>query len=158
MIELNGRFYDISIKNIGKMLMKDIDELVHENVEEVDYEVLEEANEAIEDGDEKALLNTDLWEMHVNVAVIEENEIIENALVEAGYKVNRSSHGVSLYATNDQNEEVRISDHKRPPIMEGLVPVQEHEAGFIIESEVNSNELITLGFNKLESGKTLYLA
>ncbi|MDC3414256.1 hypothetical protein [Terrihalobacillus insolitus] len=159
MIELNGRTYDIEVKAIQKMLKSDLDELVHDLNEEVDYDVLDEAVEAIEVGDEQALVDTDLWEMDVNPVIIEKNEIVENVLVEAGYKVTRSNHGVSLYAINDNNEEVRISDHKRPPIMQGNVPVQEHEEGFIVEGiNVNSNDLIALGFSKLETGKKLYLA
>ena len=96
--------------------------------------------------------------MNISVELIENSEIVENALIEAGYQVTRSNHGVSLYAVNDNGEEIRISDHKRPPIIQGNVPIHEHEEGFIIDGiEVNSDSLIKFGFSRLPENKILHL-
>jgi len=156
MILINNMLFDINHNK--ESLKKAIADLAYVNPEYVMEDILDEAYQAIDSGDEIALDNVDLWEMDIVPTIVNEEELIQSALESVGYQVTKSNHGVSLYAVNDDGKEVRISDHKRPSIVEGNVAIYEHDEGFITPTiKVPSDKLINLGFSKLARNKTLYL-
>lgn len=160
MIKLNNWIYDLEQVYDRKLLKGDINDLAYES--EIDHEVIIEivdvAEEAIDKQDERALLDSDLWELNITIEQIDIDELVTTALRSAGYKVEESNVSNSLYAINDNGEELRISDHERPAVVEGNVAVGEHEQGLVFKSiEVPTNTLIRAGFANLEKNKTLYL-
>jgi alkyl sulfatase BDS1-like metallo-beta-lactamase superfamily hydrolase len=158
MIKLNNWIYDLEQKYERKLLKEALDQLAYEVDHEDTEVILNRAAESIDNQDEDALLDTDLWELDITLQLIEKSELVANTLENAGYQVEVSNVSNSLYAINDEGREVRISDHKRPAIVEGGIAIHEHEEGLIIDKvEVNSNVLAKVGFRKLEGNKVLYL-
>ncbi|MDW0113747.1 hypothetical protein QT711_11165 [Sporosarcina saromensis] len=161
MIKLNEWIYDLTASEYERKLLKEsIDKLAYDNNPEYEEleELLEEVKSAIDAQDEEALLKSDLWEVDVNLEKVNEKELVVNTLRAAGYQVEESNVSSSLYAINDNGDEIRIADHKRPAIVEGNFAIHEHEEGLVIDSiEVMSDVLIANGFGKLDKGVTLYL-
>lgn len=157
MIRINNLILDLNISGHRKLLHEAVEE--HANLEREDaFDILDEIHEAISNQDEEKVMDTEYYELDLDMDVVEEDDILEQALKNAGYKVEKSNISSSIYAINDEGKEVRISDHERPAIVQGNVAVYEHEKGFIVKGiEVSSNALIRLGFSKLEKNKTFYL-
>lgn len=160
MIKLNDFIYSLETKYERNLLKEAISEIAWSSCqeEEIICELTEEAEKAIDNQDEVSLSNVDLWEVDVNIHIVNESEFVLNALKSVGYQVESSNISNSLYAINDEGKEIRISDHKRPAIVQDGVAIHEHEEGLIIKGiELNSNILISEGFSKLNPNQTIYL-
>lgn len=168
MILFQNEMFDLTLRGHRKSLYEVLEEHLYNETdgfvfedeeEEQDFQnEYEEFKQLIHNQNEKELANTLLLCEYVNFEYVTEEVTLENTLVNAGYKVNKSAVSRSLYATNDNGEEIRISDHVRPTIVEGEVAIYEHEEGIIVtDNTINSNVLIKAGFSKLESNKDLIL-
>lgn len=165
MIKYNDFIYDIKQKFDREQFFEDVEiEFVGDCSpfeDEEGFELEERFFSAVHKGDEETVLDMAdrLKEADVYLEHVRESDFVVNVLKEKGYKVESSSFSASIYAKNDNNEEVRISDHKRPPVIDGEIAYDhEYENEIIVDGiEVYSNTLIKHGFSKLEKNKTLYL-
>lgn len=156
MIKLNNELYDLTMRQTRALLHQKLDRLVYdsEDITEEMEEELAEAHELISAQDEKALDNFMIgYDIYLESAP--ENTQLEEALKEAGYKVQGSNVSRSLYVINDEGEEVRIADHKRPsaPTVGGNDVEHQYENELIVEdNKVNSEELSKFSI-ELEEGE-----
>lgn len=119
MIEFQNEVYDLKMAGLRKMLHTELDEafgIAFDGVEidEDAEEELQEAHDLISDQNEDGLDGFIVGLTDIQFEKIAENKMLEEALKEAGYQVESSNVSRSLYVINDENQEVRIADHKRP--------------------------------------------
>ncbi|MCD2208552.1 hypothetical protein [Listeria booriae] len=90
---------------------------------------------------------------------VKENEMLVVALCEAGYKVEESNASRSIYVINDNGQEIRISDHKRPAFQTIGGSYSDHDyTEVIVEDNTISNNLLrSNGIIRLEQ-ESYYLA
>jgi len=156
MIKFNNELYELDIRQIRRLLHEALDEAVYESdeVTEEMEEELQEAHGMISNEDEEGLdgfmIGYDIY-----LEKVEETAQLEEALKEAGYEVQSSNVSRSLYVINDEDEEVRIADHKRPaaPTVGGNYVEHEYENEIFVEdNKITAQELSCYGI-ELEEGE-----
>ena len=157
MIEFNGNIYILDNSFERKMLHQDLESAFAELYEpsEEAYEELQKAHDLISAQDVEGLVSHDIdLELFFNEA--KQNDLLAEALKEAGYKVEQSGGSLSHYVINDNSQEVRISDHKRPAFQtQGAVDCTEHvyENELIVDGNtVTATQLSDFGI-ELEEGR-----
>lgn len=157
MIEFNGNVYNLENSAGRKFLHEDLDtefQTVYEEPTEEAEEELQEAHTLISAQNAQGLSDM-LVGFDIGFGLIKPENMIVEALKEAGYKVELSNVSRSFYAINDNGEEVRISDHKRPAYqVEGAVGYVDHEYSnelIVDDNKVTKTQLVKKGFNRLES-------
>lgn len=156
MIKLNNELYDLTMRQTRDLLHQELDRLVYdsEDITEEMEEELAEAHELISAQDEKSLDNFMIgYDIYLESA--SENTQLEEALKESGYEVQASNVSRSLYVINDEGEEVRIADHKRPsaPTVGGNYVEHQYDNELIVEeNKVSSEQLNRFSIN-LEEGE-----
>lgn len=152
-IRFENEVYNLELAGHRKSLHQAIEEYV--NGLEITDEVLEElelAHNLISNKDVKGLVDEYFAYSNLVFLEVEENELLEEALKNAGYEVDSSRVSKSIYAVNDEGIEVRISDHKRPAIIEnGMYIGEHHYEKEIITTDniVYLRQLKEAGFSKL---------
>ena len=151
MIKVNNELYDLSIAGLRKMLHEEIDTLFWnqegEYITEEMEEELQEAHDMIsaqdEDGLDGFIIDGADMDGSIYFEKVSEDTYLEEALTGAGYKVEKSNASRSLYVINDEGNEVRIADHKRPAYeVNGLYTDHEYASELIVEGNaVTASEL-----------------
>lgn len=152
MIKLNNELYDLSIAGLRKALHEEIDNLFWnqegEYITEEMEEELQEAHDMIsaqdEDGLDGFIIDGVDMDGNIHFEKVSEDAYLEEALKEAGYEVQASNVSRSLYVMNDNGEEVRIADHKRPaaPTVGGNYVDHQYDNELIVEdNKVTAEEL-----------------
>lgn len=80
---------------------------------------------------------------------------LKELLLSNGYEVNTSNVSLSLYVTNDNNEQVRIADHKRPAFTTNGLDYQDHEYKYQLinkEGAFTKKDLENVGIKIKEDG------
>lgn len=152
-IRFENEVYNLELNGHRRLLHEAIEEYV--NGLEITDEILEElelAHELISNKDVKGLIDGFFVYSELVFLEVEENELLEEALKEAGYEVQTSRVSRSIYAINDEGIEVRISDHKRPAVEQnGIYMDHEYEKEIIVNNNiVYLNQLKANGFSKLD--------
>lgn len=152
--------YDLENRGLRKLLHQAIEDYVEgrEFTDEM-LDELEVIHGLISAKDYKGLI--DGYFEHTEIAFLEvdDNYILERALRNAGYKVQTSRVSRSIYAINDEGIEVRISDHKRPAIIENGMYIGEHhyEKEIITKDNiVYLRQLKEAGFSKLNRSEYIF--
>lgn len=135
-------------------------ELFINDYEEEEAELMsncDKAHKAISSQDAKALKTIDLEGVvdYHSFTVVEKS--LEEILKEEGFKVEHSLASDSLYITVN-SQQVRISDHKRPAVIDGFSAIEhEYEGGELISKTgtFTKNELASVGI-ELNSNETIY--
>ncbi|WP_277630355.1 hypothetical protein [Atopococcus tabaci] len=135
MIEFNNEIYELEYSGMRKALHQAVEEAFNELYEptDEDYEALEEAHRLISAQDVQGLINHDIA-TEIFFYQAKETDYLAEALIEAGYKVEKSNASRSLYVMNDNGQEVRIADHRRPaaPTVGGNYQDWEYEKEVIV--------------------------
>lgn len=152
-IRFENEVYNLELRGHRRLLHEAIEGYVDEL--EMADEVLEElelAHELISNKDIKGLVDEFFAYSELVFLEVEENEILEEALKNAGYEVQTSRVSKSIYAINDEGVEVRISDHKRPAVEQnGIWMDHEYEKEIIVNNNIVClNQLKENGFSKLD--------
>mgnify|MGYP001409750122 FL=1 len=152
-IRFENEVYNLELSGHRRLLHEAIEDYVDEL--EMTDEVLEElelAHRLISNKDVKGLVDGCFVYSELVFLEVEENEILEEALRNAGYEVQTSRVSRSIYAINDEGIEVRISDHKRPAVEQnGIWMDHEYEKEIIVNNNiVYLNQLKENGFSKLD--------
>lgn len=158
MIKLNNEVYDLTMRQTRRLLHEELDSLVYdsEDVTEEMEDELKTAHELVSNENEKEL-DEFMIGYDIYLEAVSENAQLEEALKEAGYTVDKSNVSRSLYVTNDNDEEVRIADHKRPAAatVGGNYVEHEYENEVIaVNNVVASQQLKSVGI-QLEEGEYL---
>lgn len=157
-IKFENEVYDLESRHERYLLHQ----ATYEYTEELEWtdeleEELEEINKLISNQDYANLINRYFFESDIIFLEIEEDGLLEEALVSAGYKVESSNVSRSLYVINDDGEEVRISDHKRPAVEQnGIYTEHEYDKELIVKDNiVFGRQLRRNGFSKLDKDEYL---
>lgn len=158
MIEFKNEVYDLEMSFERKMLHEALDEAVIEYYDglEMDEDAEAEqadAHELISAQDEDGLNNFMIGFSDVIFTKVTDSDMLEGALKEAGYKVEKSHMSRSHYVINNEGKEVRISDHKRPAVADASGIYHEHayELELIIdEKTITSAQLSAYGIDLSE--------
>ena len=157
-IRFENEVYDLELAGHRKHLHQAVEEFVEDEdwTDEL-MEELDEIHELISNQDLHGLVNGYFKYSDIIFMAVEENEMLKDALESAGYKVESSRVSRSLYAINDNGEEVRISNHKRPAVEQnGIWSEVKYEKEIIVEDNIVSlNALKENGFSKMD--KTEYI-
>ncbi|WP_239255455.1 hypothetical protein [Listeria ilorinensis] len=161
MIAETNEVRDLELAGMRYLLHSFVNEWVYANIEGCyidDYE--EEINEIhalISAKDVEGLLKCSLDSFGQTLSFVEPLTLTLDALEAAGYEVEESQASRSIYAINDKGEEVRISDHKRPPYYDGLYTHEYAHEIIVKDNAVYSNRLIAAGLSNLEADKKYIL-
>ena len=152
--------YDLESRGFRKLLHQAVEEYV-EGREFTDdlLDELELIHELISAKDYNGLLDGYFEHTGIVFMEVDDNYILERALMNAGYKVKTSKVSRSIYAINDKGIEVRISDHKRPAIVVNGAYVGEHhyEKEIIVKGNtIYSKQLKEAGFSKLNRPEYIF--
>lgn len=155
-IIFDNEVYDLSIKGLRKLLHREVSEFAAE-LYEADYDELEEIYNLIENEDALGLIDGFFLGGEISFYAVESNDMLITALHEAGYVAERSNISRSIYAINDNGQEVRIADHKRPAIEQnGIYTDHEYENEIIVKGNViYMTDLQRYGFTKLNKASYL---
>lgn len=160
LIRFENEVYDLSINGLRKLLHdaveSHIDELELEYSDFI-FEEIDQIHELISSQDINSLID-DFWlDGDIYFSEVEQTDLLVEALIAAGYKVEKSNVSRSIYAINDNGEEVRISDHKRPAIEQnGIWSDIEYENEIIVSDNiVYLRQLHVNGFFKLNKNEYL---
>ena len=153
-IIFENEVYDLSLKGHRKLLHRAIEDYIDKlDIEVVEYlDELEEVHSLISSQDAKRLVNGFFMDGELCFFSVEEENLLVNALNKYGYHFEKSNASRSIYAINDNGQEVRISDHKRPPIVQNGIYITDHyyEHEIIIDGNiVPGRQLKEKGFSKL---------
>src|SRR5690625_468110 len=152
-IRFENEVYNLELIGHRRILHEATEDYVDElaMTDEV-LEELELAHRLISNKDMKGLVDGCFAYSELVFLEVEENEILEEALRNAGYEVQTSRVSRSIYAINDEGIEVRISDHKRPAVEQnGIWMDHEYEKEIIVNNNiVYLNQLKENGFSKLD--------
>lgn len=152
--------YDLENRGLRKLLHQAIEEYVEgrEFTDEM-IEELELIHELISAKDFNGLIDGYFEHTGIVFMEVDDNYILERALINAGYKVETSKVSRSIYAINDEGSEVRISDHKRPAIVNNGMYIGEHEYEKEIIVKGNTiylRQLKAAGFSKLNRPEYIF--
>lgn len=157
MIEFNNEVYDLEMSFSRKCLHEDLDNAfydLYEPTEEMEAE-LQQAHDLISAQDAKGLDSITIGMSDIRLNLVKQENMIVEVLKEANYQVEESNVSRSIYAINDNGEEVRISDHKRPAYqVEGAVGYTDHQYDnelIVDDNKVTKAQLIAAGFSRLGS-------
>ena len=163
MIKLNNELYDLSIAGLRKALHEEINTLFWdqegEYITEEMEEELREAHDMIsaqdEDGLDGFIIDGVDMDGNIHFEKVSEDAYLEEALKEAGYGVEKSNVSRSLYVINDEGEEVRIADHKRPsaPTVGGNYVEHQYDNELIVENNQVTAEELSRYSIELEKGE-----
>lgn len=157
-IRFENEVYNLELAGHRRLLHQAIDEYVEDTewTEELLAE-MDTIHQLISNKDYEGLIDGYFEYTDCHFMAVEENELLEDALQSAGYKVESSNVSRSLYAVNDDGVEVRISNHKRPAVEQnGIWMEHEYEKEIIVENNIVSlNTLKNNGFSKMD--KTEYI-
>lgn len=152
--------YDLENRGLRKLLHQAVEE--HVEGREFTDEMLDELeliHELISAKDYNGLIDGYFEHTGIIFLEVDDNDILERALLNAGYEVQTSRVSRSIYAINDEGIEVRISDHKRPAIVANGAYVGEHH----YEKEIIVNDNIVYlkplkeaGFSKLDRPEYIF--
>jgi maltoporin len=155
MIKFNGKLYDLEQSFERKMLHEDLDQEFYETYEEPTEEAeedLQEAHQLISAQDLNSL-DKKFVGFDIQFELIEDKNMIVEALKAANYHVEESNVSRSIYAINDDGNEVRVSDHKRPSFQaNGAVGYIDHQYDnelIVSDNKVTKSDLIKFGFSRL---------
>lgn len=142
--DLNSR---VDRRLLHEMIDEYADELIDGDYDRIDdiEEEKERVHELIRSQDAKALYDELLEFFGFNLI----ENTLQEALINAGYIVEKSKASASLYVKVD-GKEIRISDHKRPAYDSGGGIYEEHDyAGEIIteDNRVTKRQLEEVGIN-----------
>lgn len=162
LIRLENEVYDLEISGHRYLLHQKINEIADDfeaDFYDEYYEDIARVHELISSKDKSSLINGFWANGEIIFFDVEEGELLENALAAAGYEVRKSNVSKSIYAINDENIEVRISDHKRPAYEHnGSWFEHEYDSEIIAKNNtVNGKQLISAGFGKLDKNKEYLL-
>src|SRR5690606_26159408 len=117
-VKFGNEVYDLELSGHRKLLHDAVNEVVSEldELSDEDYEELEEIHALISNQDVNGLVDGFFLNGDIYFEKVVCNDLLEVALKEAGYSVEKSNVSRSIYAINDRGVEVRISDHKRPAV------------------------------------------
>lgn len=152
--------YDLENRGFRKLLHQAIEEYVEDR--EFTNEIIEELeliHELISAKDFNGLIDGYFEHTGIVFMEVDDNYILERALINAGYKVETSKVSRSIYAINDEGSEVRISDHKRPAIVNNGMYIGEHEYEKEIIVKGNTiylRQLKAAGFSKLNRPEYIF--
>ena len=132
MIEFKNEVYDLEMSFERKLLHEALDEAVNEYYDgiEMDDDAEEEyqaAHDMISAKDESGLDGFLIGMSDISFSKVSKDELLKEALELAGYKVEKSHMSSSHYFINDEGREVRVSDHKRPPVADASGIYHDHE-------------------------------
>lgn len=118
MIKFKNEGYDLNCNVSRKFLHEAIDEMAMEiDFEMVDmdefYDWVEQAHDLVSTQDEKGLDRLIDPTDEGNYFILIEAQNLMDALDNIGYDYNVSTSTKSMYIINDDEDEVRISDHKK---------------------------------------------
>ena len=152
--------YDLENRGLRKLLHQAVEEYVEgrEFTDEM-LDELELIHELISAKDYHGLIDGYFEHTGIVFMEVDDNYILERALINAGYKVETSKVSRSIYAINDEGIEVRISDHKRPAIVINGAYVGEHhyEKEIITKDNiVYLRQLKEAGFSKLNRPEYIF--
>ena len=152
--------YDLENRGLRKLLHQAIEDYVEgsEFTDEM-IEELELIHNLISTKDYNGLIDGYFEHTGIVFLEVDDNYILERALINAGYKVETSKVSRSIYAINDEGIEVRISDHKRPAIVINGAYVGEHhyEKEIITKDNiVYLRQLKEAGFSKLNRPEYIF--
>ena len=152
--------YDLENRGFRKLLHQAIEEYVEgrEFTDEM-LDELEFIHELISTKDFNGLIDGYFEHTGITFCEVDDNYILERALKNAGYEVQTSRVSRSIYAINDEGIEVRISDHKRPAIIENGMYIGEHhyEKEIIVKSDtIYLRQLKEAGFSKLDRPEYIF--
>ncbi|RKJ62830.1 hypothetical protein D7X33_26225 [Butyricicoccus sp. 1XD8-22] len=161
-IRFNNEVYDLTINGLRKLLHDDVNSIFNEIDEPTDsqYNELELIHEYISSKDIEALTSDGFFEVEMFFELVHENDLLIEALKINGYSVESSNVSRSVYAINDKGIEVRISDHKRPAIVQNGMYIGEHDYSIeliVDDNIVNGERLVSNGFNKMDIEKDYIL-
>src|SRR5690625_1246345 len=149
-ILFKNEVYDLELAGMRKSLHQSIENIDVEITDEVLNE-LEQIHSLISGKDVVGLIDGYFEHTEHLFLLVEEDDLLEDALRIAGYTVDTSKASKSLYAINDDGVEVRISNHKRPAVEQnGIWVNHEYEKEIIVdENIVYLNQLKEHGFSRL---------
>lgn len=159
-IRFENEVYDLTLKGHRKLLHKAVEEYFYSlDIDYIDYmDDLDEVQSLISSQDVNGLVDGFFVDGELNFFEVEQDELLADALEQAGYSFEKSNISRSIYAINDNGQEVRISDHKRPAIVQNGAYVGDHhyELEIIIKDNiVNGHQLRMNGFSKLTKNEYL---
>lgn len=158
-IRFGNTAYNLDRSGFRKLLHDAVDEAAYDlELDDDMLEELEQVHALISSKNVDALLDGFFLNGHILFYPVEHDDFLKNALEEAGYKVTQSFASFSLYVINDDGEEVRISNHKRPAYErnDGLYDEHEYENEIIIKDNiVKIHDLKANGITKLTKDEYL---
>lgn len=160
-IRLENEVYDLEIPYLRKLLHEHVENVFDKVVfepEDEDYNDLEKIHELISAQDVNGLLKGFFCNGNIHFTTVREDEMLLNALKEAGYQVEKSNISRSLYAINDDGIEVRIADHKRPAVEQnGIWQEWEYDKEIIVKNNIIYGiRLQEVGFSKLPNKEFIF--
>ncbi|MDT0112497.1 hypothetical protein QJV45_18675 [Listeria booriae] len=154
-IEFKKEVYDLTLPGLRKMLHDEVNEAFNALDGEV-YDRYEDElgtiQTLISNQAANALVDGFWANGELTFTCVKENEMLVVALCEAGYKVEESNASRSIYVINDNGQEIRISDHKRPAFQTIGGSYSDHDyTEVIVEDNTITNKLLrNNGISKLE--------
>lgn len=162
LIAFKNDVYDLSISGLRRSLHTEVNDTFSEldGEEQDEYqEELETIHTLISEKNASKLEEGFWFNGEAVFSLTEAQEYLEISLKEAGYQVEVSNISRSVYVLNDQQEEMRIADHKRPAFeVNGSYESHEYAKEIIVSNnKVSSNCLRDNGLTKLEKHRTYFL-
>src|SRR5690625_316817 len=159
-IRFENEVYDLECRELRRALHEEVDNYVYELDAELFDEYqddLGEIHELISNKNIDGLVDGYFFDGEVNFFTVESDELLFDALIQSGYEVEKSNVSRSIYVINDEGEEVRISDHKRPAVEQnGIYEEHEYENEIIVkENIIKLAQLKAKGINKLNKSEYL---
>ncbi|MBC1899085.1 hypothetical protein HCA68_15555 [Listeria booriae] len=154
-IEFKKEVYDLTLPGLRKMLHDEVNEAFNALDGEV-YDGYEDELDTIQtliSNQAVIALEDGFWANgELTFTRVKENEMLVVALCKAGYKVEESNASRSIYVINDNGQEIRISDHKRPAFQTIGGSYSDHDyTEVIVEDNTITNKLLrNNGISKLE--------
>ncbi|MDT0670682.1 hypothetical protein [Staphylococcus chromogenes] len=167
-VRFKDELYDLEYSSERYNLHETVNEIFYEVSGEIEFEdELEELetevdliHKAISAKNVKALesLSIDTLEEYYSFEIVRES--LKEVLESNGYEVSESKASLSLYVINDNNEEVRMADHKRPAYTTNGLDYHEHEYGQELvnkKGEFTKEELKSVGLRVDSEEGVFYL-
>lgn len=154
-IRFENEMYDLSLNGHRKILHNVVED-AFSNLCDVEYDDLDMIHSLISSQDVQGLVNGFFCNGDLTFMQADYSDYLVDALTNSGYSFEKSNVSRSLYATNDNGKEVRISDHVRPAIVQNGVYVGEHDYSYQIivkDNIVSINKLKENGFSKLNKSE-----
>ena len=167
-VRFNNELYDLEYKTDRYHLHDEVNDIYFEVSGEIEFEdELEELEQEVEkihesisekDADKLEQLSIDTLEKYYNFEIVKES--LKEVLESNGYEVAESKASLSLYVINDNDEEVRIADHKRPAYTTNGLDFNDHEYDQQLinkKGEFTKNQLESVGLKVNSEEGVFYL-